>query len=94
MLHLMFLECLIRSQKRDGHIYQEYGRKRMQQKKPILTTLLTKFVEENYSNYFSKALNTSRLFPFEFTIDYCCINNERSVHHGGTPYKCIVNIVT
>jgi hypothetical protein len=33
----------------------------MQQKKPIVATLLSKNLEENYSNYFSRALNASRL---------------------------------
>jgi hypothetical protein len=57
----MFLERLIESWKKDGHVYQENNQKRMQQKKPIVTTLLTKNLEENYSNYFSRALNVSRL---------------------------------
>ncbi len=57
----MFLECSIGSRKRDGRIYQENGQKRMQQKKLTITTLLMKFLEENYSIFFSKALNASRL---------------------------------
>ncbi len=40
----MFLECSIASQKKDGHIYQENGQKRMQQKKPVVATLLTKYL--------------------------------------------------
>ncbi len=55
---------LIGWQKKDGYIYQENGQKMMQQKKPTITTLLMKFLKENYSNYFSKALNTSRLIFF------------------------------
>jgi hypothetical protein len=60
----MFLECSIGSQKKDDHIYQENGKKRMQQKKPIVATLLTKYLQENYSNYSTRALKTSRLMFF------------------------------
>ncbi len=57
----MLLEHLIGSWKKGGHVYQENNQKRMQQKKPIVATLLSKNLEENYSNYFSRALNASRL---------------------------------
>jgi len=58
----MFLECSIGSRNKDGYVYQKKNdRKKMQRKKVAITTLLTKFLEENYSNNSSRALNTSRL---------------------------------
>jgi len=57
----MFSKCSIGSQKRDDYIYQENGQNRMQQKKLAVITLLTMFLEKNYSNYFSRAVNASKL---------------------------------
>jgi hypothetical protein len=91
----MFLEHLIGSWKNDGYIYQENGRKKMQQKEPVIATRLMKFLEENYSNYSSRALNTSKIdisLKLPLTIVPLIMNVPPIM--AIPPYKCVVNIIT